>query len=117
MDRPGDLSIADCWGNKIIPDNEGLSLLLINSNKGERLFQNFDVHHFCKKIDVSNYMQPNLQHPTNPPTGRNIFWETYYECGFKKILKEYGKQSFRQKARFFINSKAKIFAKIDYVFH
>lgn len=92
--RPGDLTMGDCWGiEKINPnlwnDNKGISICLIQTRHGKKLFDmaknKFDIF----KIDAKNYTQVNMEHPSYTPYQKNNFWNDYKKMSFNKLLKKY----------------------------
>lgn len=92
--RPGDISIGDFWGiEKSHPEfnsSLGVSLLLINTAKGEKLWKNI-MHQFdFFESNVDECMQPVLQYSTPEPTDRIKFWKDYHKTGFcHTIMKRY----------------------------
>ena len=91
--RPGDLTMADFWGiekyDLNFNDNHGVSLVLVNTSKGESVFNqasNFFDSFDCK---VENCMQTNLYKPSYPSSRREKFWEDYSMLPFKKLIKKY----------------------------
>ena len=93
LNRPGDFTIADFWDdNHKRPDiysKEGTSLLLINTEKGQNLFE--EVKQQCDywKITREEALQPCLISPTIPNKEREVFWEYYHSNGFEKTYKKY----------------------------
>lgn len=80
--RVGDISIGDCWGiektNSWLNDEKGVSLLLINTTKGQKIFENVKNDLFIEKHYISDFLQPNLKGPTSKPLN--------YDLDFLKIL-------------------------------
>lgn len=92
--RPSDITIADCWGiEKIKPklwdDNKGISLALLQTDKGKKLFQQASGKLDVTELNVDQYVQPQLQHPSETPKQKRNFWKDYNKKSFKKILKKY----------------------------
>ncbi|MDF2842319.1 MAG: 4Fe-4S ferredoxin, iron-sulfur binding domain protein [Herbinix sp.] len=93
MKRGSDITIGDYWGvENTLPtfdDNQGISLVLINTEKGNELFQK--VTNKLKYIDrdASDCLQRNLMEPSKCPTNREAFWKDYLENGYVFILKKY----------------------------
>ncbi|MEG1619752.1 MAG: Coenzyme F420 hydrogenase/dehydrogenase, beta subunit C-terminal domain [Eubacterium sp.] len=91
--RPSDITIGDYWGiEKCIPDfddNKGISLVLINTYKGQKLFENLKTHVHYRKSNFQDCMQPQLEHPVIKSPKRDIFWKDYYEYGYEHILRKY----------------------------
>ncbi len=79
--RSSDITLADCWGvnkNSDLKDNnKGVSLVLINTNLGNELYQS------CKgMIKSENYnlesaiiKNPQLKTPAKMPLNRNVFFD------------------------------------------
>lgn len=107
-DRKADVTIADFWGIKKtrpeIDDNKGISLVLVNTVKGEQVFEEIkeDIDFWENKLEDS--LQPNLIGPTKKPLIREVFWEDYYKNGFLFIAKKYGGYNFKS----FVRSKLSI---------
>lgn len=93
--RPSDITIADFWGwekvdRSINSDNKGVSLLLINTEKGHSLFLNVKDRINFIKTDVDNCIQPNLLHPSRINPLRANFEKDYIRRGFNYCAKKYG---------------------------
>lgn len=104
--RPSDITIGDCWGaqkfNLFNNDDKGISLVIINTDKGAKLFDHIcDVCNIIP-INIANFLQPNLQHPTIPHPKRMNFEKDYAKRGFKYVLRKYGNQSLRYRIKSFI---------------
>lgn len=91
-DRVSDITLADFWGIKRshpeLFDENGVSFVLINTEKGERAFE------CCKDIDklpvsISDTDQPSLQHPAAIPPKYDAFWNDYRKNGFNYVVKKY----------------------------
>lgn len=89
LHRVGDVSIGDFWGiernHPKMFDKNGVSLLMVNTDKGERLFQ--EISNGFKWVDstTEKCIQPNLLHPVTPSVDRALFWKKYKELPFHKI--------------------------------
>ena len=90
LKRPGDITIADFWGwEKDNPDfnsdDKGANLVLVNTEKGKKLFE--DAQSELDIIGASReaYLQPNLQHPSVIHKKRELFEKDYIEKGFDYI--------------------------------
>ncbi len=87
--RPSDITIADLWGWKNIPDelndNKGISIALINSEKGSFLFNKAKKDHFCQEIEQQDFDQPQLHSSVPLPSNRDLFEEEFALKGFKYI--------------------------------
>ena len=92
--HPSDITLADYWGiENVVPgfsDDKGVSLVLINTIKGKLLFDDAIASLNCVPTDISQSLQPPLQHPYPRPSERDAFWNDYYSRGFDYIAKKYG---------------------------
>lgn len=95
-ERVADISIGDFWGvEKVFPDmddNKGLSLVLVNSGKGHKFWNEFikgaDVK--IRESKTKKCIQRNLQIPTPRSKKTEEFWNDYLKCDYKKIFRKYG---------------------------
>lgn len=89
--RPSDITIADFWGwqrvnTAINADDKGISLLLLNSQKG------FDVFNKIKKdinyipVQIKDCLQPNLLHPTQLHPNSKRFEKHYLSKDFANLI-------------------------------
>lgn len=95
LERPADLTLADFWGiDRVVEnfnDNKGVSLLLVNSEKGSRILNKVIDNIHCVECDLNASIKsnPNLSRPTAKPDSREDFWDFYYKNGFEKTFKKY----------------------------
>jgi len=105
LNRPGDFTIADFWDdNHKRPDiysKKGTSLLLVNTDKGLKLFNKFKDYANYWSLSKEDALQPCLIHPTVQHPQRKEFWNFYQHYGFVKTYKKY-----------FAESKIKIIKKL-----
>ena len=98
--RPSDLTIADFWGwEKTSPDankdDKGLSLVLVNTEKGRKLWEavQMDVDAFPAKLE--DCIQTRMQFPTPASQKRADFERDYANKGFEYVYnKKYNKPKF-----------------------
>lgn len=102
--RPSDITIADFWGwektdPNINKDDKGVSLILINTDKGRRLFE--AVRHDMNVIParLEDCLQPNLQHPSVIHPQRDAFERDYVKHGFAYVAGKYGDMGWRYQVR------------------
>ena len=102
--RPSDITLADFWGwektdTEINKDNKGVSLVLINTEKGEKLFE--AVRHNMDIIParLEDCLQPNLQHPSLIHPKREAFERDYIKHGFVYVAKKYGDMGWRYQVK------------------
>lgn len=100
--RPSDITIADFWGwEKTNPDfnldDKGVSLLLVNTEKGRRLLElaKEDLVMFPAKLE--DCLQPNMLHPTRIHPNRMDFERLYARRGYLAAMKRYGDIGLRYK--------------------
>lgn len=91
--HPGDITIADYWGiEKAAPefdDNKGVSLVLINNETGEKVFDAIKKTVKWKQTRLGDSMQTPLKKPFPKPANRDQFWIDFYDKRFGYIAKKY----------------------------
>lgn len=102
--RPSDITIGDFWGwEKTDPefnkDNKGCSLIFINTIKGRTIFNLIKQDLNIIPTQLSNSLQPNLQHPSTTNPKRILFEQNYKKKGFEYILNKYGDKRWKQYIR------------------
>lgn len=95
MHRVGDVTIGDFWGVEKIDsdfaDNKGVSLVLSNTEKGERLISEcFNSDLEVKKYKPEQLTQPNLYNSSNFGDEYDQFWTDYLRKGWKHVARKYG---------------------------
>ena len=87
--RPGDISLGDFWGinKETLPkDATGkISLVIINSKKGEELFKKADIPSQKREADEAVNGNAQLKAPCPESGERKLFLDSYGE-GFKKAV-------------------------------
>lgn len=114
--HPGDITIADYWGiEKAAPefdDNKGVSLVLVNNDNGQKMFDSISNTIKYKKTKLEDSMQPPLQKPFPEPPERSIFWNDFENKDFGFIAKKYGGESKIKDLKLFLkNVKRKLVEK------
>lgn len=88
--RAGDISLGDYWGiEKIAPDfsdKSGVSLVLLNNDKGIDLFNKIRYKFSCRESNKDECLQPVLIGPVPSPEWRNGFWQYYNRFGFRDTV-------------------------------
>lgn len=91
--HPGDITIADYWGiEKAAPefdDNKGVSLVLVNNDKGAAVFEYVKNNLVWKQTRIEDSMQAPLIAPFPKPKSREQFWEDFQKRDFTYITKKY----------------------------
>ena len=92
-DRISDITIGDFWGiqeeDEKFYDENGVSLALINTEKGKQLFEKIVDNIDYIYVKGKSYMQHNLKEPSIEPENREEFWREYKEEGFEFIMNKY----------------------------
>lgn len=111
LNRCSDITIADFWGiEKSLPefdDNKGVSLVLVNSDKGREMFGNIKKDINYKVSGTKECLQPQLQYPSRVASTRDEFWEDYKNKGFKFVAKKYGRYNVKNRLKFRIKGLLK----------
>ena len=94
--RPSDITIADFWGWERVDtdfnkDDKGISLVLLNSQKGKELFENVKYTIDFIKTEIGLAMQTNLQQPSTVSPQRMDFERDYKQKGFEYVLRKYNR--------------------------
>ena len=104
INNPADCcgSIADFWGwEKTNPtfnaDNKGCSLVLLNTEKGRKLFGMLKDRMDIIPANLKDCLQPNLQHSTEIHPERDKFEKEYSQKGFEYVYYKYGGEGWRYK--------------------
>lgn len=110
--RPSDITIADYWGwektdSNINADDKGVSLVLVNTEKGRELFEAVKDRMMVVPAKLENCLQPNLQHPSVIHPKRMKFEQDYQHKGFEYVMKRYGDMGWRYKVTKFLAKIAK----------
>ena len=105
-ERVGDITLADFWQYRARTysskgSEKGVSLVLINTELGKRYFESVvdkikKEEHTLKEAYISNL---HLKKTITVPTDYKIFWNTYYNGGFTKVLEKYWKPDKKGKYR------------------
>lgn len=97
-DRKSDITIGDFWGvEKVFPemnDNKGVSLVLVNTEKGKRFFVDVKNNANIKQTSKDRCKQRALLFPAKAKVNIEKFWKDYDEKGFEYIANTYAKRSF-----------------------
>lgn len=91
--RPSDITIADFWrwektDSKINKDDKGVSLILVNTDKGRELFDKIKNRMTVIPAKMEDCMQHNLMKPTVLHPRREEFESDYTKYGVPYVLKK-----------------------------
>jgi len=99
--RVSDITIGDFWGiKKIAPkfyDNSGVSLVLVNSEKGEKIFADIKEKLNIYESNIKECLQPQLLEPVKPNRHRENFWNYYKKKGTISALKKFSHYGLKRK--------------------
>ena len=99
FNRLSDITLADFWGiDNILPemnDNKGTSLLIINSTKGQKLFDKIKEETIFKEVNLKEAIKynPSMIHSVKYNAKRDSFFEELDNTSFDKIAKKYLKKA------------------------
>lgn len=101
LERISDITIADAWGDRehsYFNDDRGGSLVIVNTSKGNELFETGRRDTEVVPVEISNFLQPNLREPSKRPITRDEFCNDYFSYGFEHVSKLYGMNNINGKA-------------------
>lgn len=103
--RPSDITIADFWGwektdKNFNADNKGCSLVLLNTEKGRKLFEAVHDRLNTMPVKLEDCLQPNMMHPSESHPKREQFEIDYSRKGFKYVYFKYGEEGWRYRFSF-----------------
>ena len=107
-ERISDITLGDFWGCQNIFNNkylkEGVSLVLVNSKKGEYLFkpQDYKDNAIIEKCSDRQYIeyQGNLKGKSPKPKNYEQFWDEYKLYGFDYVANEYADAMFPKSIKY-----------------
>lgn len=111
--RSSDITIGDYWGiekiDKDFDDNKGVSIAIINTKKGEKLFSEIKNDINFESTTIENSLQEPLVKSYKKPRNRDKFWKDYKNKSLNRILNKYAKHGLKWK---FINFLRKVKHKV-----
>lgn len=120
LNRISDITLADFWGiQNIMPeldDNKGTSLVIVNSKKGQELFENIKEKIIFKNVDIQEAIKYNMSmiESAKMDKNRKKFFENLDKLDFDKLVKKYTYQpSIFKKIEFKIKGVIKRIIKRD----
>ncbi len=114
--HPGDITLADYWGiEKAAPgfnDNKGVSLVLINNQKGLDYFNETKESIIYVETRIEDSMRPSLEKPFPEPENREIMWKLLWNSPFDILARNYGRYGIKYKVKDYLrNIKHKLLDK------
>ena len=115
--RPSEITIADFWGwEKTDPnfniDDKGVSLVLLNTEKGSKLFEAVKERMNTFPTNLDDCLQPNMKHPSEIHPKRSHFEKDYVKKGFEYVYFKYGEDGWRNKVSVKIHKVKQIVKRI-----
>lgn len=93
FNRKGDLTIGDFWGIENVKpqfdDNKGVSLLMVNSLKGVKIFETIKKELEYFETSQRESLQPQLYEPTKKSELHEEFFADLTYFSFEKLMEKY----------------------------
>lgn len=96
--RQADITLADFWGApEEIKNYNGVSLIIINNEKGKKYFEKIKEGIFFKKVGLQEILKNNISFYKNPtfPKERKEFFKLLEKETFEKLAVKYFKKQSR----------------------
>ena len=99
LNRNSDITLADFWGiENELPemfDDKGTSLVLVNSDKGLRLFNDISENMKYREIEVNRAVKynPSVRSSVKKPANRKRFMRKVNDRNFKEMVEKYKRLS------------------------
>ena len=97
IERIGDITMGDYWGIEkstcTFDDGHGVSVCLINTQKGQNLFSSVQAKAKTYRIEDDSYLQPQLCSPTKKNILCEKFWRDYNAKGYLYVANKYAGHS------------------------
>ena len=102
--RNSDITFADFWGSeKSAPEftdyKNGCSLVLLHSEKAEKIFESIKNSVSYKEVSVEDCLQPRLKSPREKEAFIDSYWNEYLEYGFDHIMRKYAENTISAKKK------------------
>ncbi|NLA73610.1 MAG: hypothetical protein GX848_07255 [Clostridiales bacterium] len=101
--RVSDITIGDFWRGEIIANNYknlGISVMLINTEKGKLFNSSIKNTGLLKEIEISDTKQRALLYPAKLHDETNNFWKLYEKSGYETITEKYKAPKLKHYLRF-----------------
>ncbi len=113
--KQADITIADFWGiERCMPDfddNKGTSLVLINSDRGEKFFNWIQDELVVRESNLTDAFADNHKHPAKKNVRRAEFWSDYQKYGYGYVVKKYAAYSTTGKVKRWVKFRLKDLSK------
>lgn len=91
--RVSDITLGDYWGinqlDKNFNDNKGVSLIIVNTQKGNEMFEKCKEQLEYRQFHVTDALQPPLEYNYKLPKYRKGFFRDLDKMDFGKLYKKY----------------------------
>lgn len=93
--RVSDITLADFWGiESVLPemdDDKGISLVIVNSKKGKKIFESVKDKIVYQKVDFDDAIShnPSMVYSSKPDINREKFFENLDTIPFDKLVSKY----------------------------
>lgn len=108
LNRESDLTLADFWGiDEIFPDmndDKGVSLVIINSNKGEKIWKSVQDSLIKREVSIDQAIKYNSAAITSVPLTqkRSIFFDNYGNQDFNLLIDQLTKETQFQRFKYLV---------------
>ena len=90
LERVSDITIGDHWSVQTVDadfySEDGVSLVFVNTEKGQKLFDNAAESIHYQERTPEQCLQPNLQRPTPANAKRSSFWQVYHRNANRAVF-------------------------------
>ena len=118
LSRVSDVTVGDYWGwssaSNRFCDQKGVSLILINTIKGDKLFEAAKQDLLIEASNVQDCLQPQLIHPAERPLEKDVFIKDYHAKGFEYALRKYAIIGWRNSIKNFIEHFCLFVQKVNF---
>ena len=101
-DRGADITLGDCWDSELTSDQkkEGVSLVLINTQKGITFLHDIENESDFKEHDISYWERLCSKATRMPKTDREQMWNIYSSNGYSELADKYYSNDVKKKIKF-----------------
>jgi len=104
-ERESDITLADFWGVEKecadMYDNKGTSLVLVNSEKGKKLFEKIEDELIFKEVEINSALAHNsaAYKSVCRPKKREKFMKKVTTKNFERVVKKYSRRTFLNRCK------------------
>lgn len=107
----GDITVGDFWATRVkyqdMDDNKGISMVIINTEKGKKAFEEIKKDYNCTKIPYEDAFLGNHVRPVDIKAERQKIFEELDNDSVSKVLSKYAKKAKSTKNKKGLKSKIK----------